>query len=137
MLGGTIYAIVHFRETKVGIKSFSGPVGISVGWWQEIVRGGVRRGLHFAVIINIALAVFNLLPIPILDGGHIMFSIIEAIRRKPLNARFIQATSTAFAMLLIVFMLYVTFFDVQRLWILRHWLKKSVPQQTESVETKP
>ena len=115
LMGDTAYALIHSKQTGVGARSLSGPVGIAGGWWHEITRGGVRRGLWFAVLLNINLAIINLLPLPVLDGGHIVFSIIEGIRRKPLNARFIHAASVTFAVLLITFMLYVTFFDIQRL----------------------
>jgi regulator of sigma E protease len=115
LMGDTVYALMHSRQTGIGARSLSGPVGIAGGWWHEIVHGGWRRGLWFAVLLNINLAIINLLPLPVLDGGHILFAVIEAIRRKPLNARFVQATSMAFATLLISFMLYVTFFDIQRL----------------------
>jgi regulator of sigma E protease len=115
MLSDTAYALVHFRKTGVGVSSFSGPVGIAGGWWYEIRHGGITRGMKFAVMINIALAVFNLLPIPILDGGHIVLAIIERIRRRPLNAKLVQVTSTAFAALLISFMLLITVFDFKKL----------------------
>jgi len=117
LMGDTLYALIHAKQTGIGPRSLSGPVGIAGGWWQEIIRGGVRRGLWFAVLLNINLAIINLLPLPILDGGHILFSVVEAIRRKPLNARLVHATSTAFAVLLISFMLYVTWYDFQRLLI--------------------
>ncbi|MGD0649619.1 MAG: RIP metalloprotease RseP [Verrucomicrobiia bacterium] len=113
-MGKTFNAILHYKRTKVGIGSVSGPLGISVGWWMQITHGGVRRGLWFAVIINIALAVFNLLPIPVLDGGHVMFALIEAARHRPVNARVVHVTTMACATLLISFMLYVTFNDFQR-----------------------
>ena len=113
-LGDTFYAIFHHKRTGVGISSFSGPVGIAGGWWYEIRNGGITRGLKFAVLINLALAVFNLLPIPVLDGGHIVFAIYESVFRRPLPARFVHAVSTAFAVLLISFMLYVTAFDFKR-----------------------
>lgn len=115
LMGDTVYALVHSKQTGVGARSLSGPVGIAGGWWHEITRGGLRRGMWFAVLLNINLAIINLLPIPVLDGGHIIFSIVEAIRRKPLNARLVHAASVTFAALLITFMLYVTFFDIQRL----------------------
>jgi len=117
LMGDTVYALIHAKQTGIGPRSLSGPVGIAGGWWEEIIRGGVRRGLWFAVLLNINLAIINLLPLPILDGGHILFAVVEAIRRKPLNARFVHATSTAFAVLLISFMLYVTWYDFQRLLI--------------------
>jgi len=115
LMGDTMYALVHHKQTGIGAKSLSGPVGIAGGWWHEIVNGGWRRGLWFAVLLNINLAIINLLPLPVLDGGHIVFAIFEAIFRKPLNAKFVHATSLGFAVLLISFMLYVTFFDIQRL----------------------
>jgi regulator of sigma E protease len=93
----------------------SGPVGILAIWWYAIVSGGLRQGLHIAVLLNINLAVINLLPLPVLDGGHILFAALEAVRRKPLSARLVHAASMTFAVLLITFMLYVTFFDIQRL----------------------
>lgn len=115
LMGDTVYALAHHKQTGIGAKSLSGPVGIAGGWWYEIVRGGWRRGLWFAVLLNINLAIINLLPLPVLDGGHILFAVFEAIFRKPLNAKFVHATSVAFAVVLISFMLYVTFFDIQRL----------------------
>ncbi|MCG3149406.1 MAG: putative zinc metalloprotease [Verrucomicrobiae bacterium] len=115
LMGDTVYALIHHKQTGIGAKSLSGPVGIAGGWWHEIVNGGWRRGLWFAVLLNINLAIINLLPLPVLDGGHIVFAIFEAIFRRPLNAKFVHATSVAFAVLLISFMLYVTFFDIQRL----------------------
>ena len=115
LMGDTVYGLMHSKQTGIGARSLSGPVGIAGGWWYEIMRGGIRRGLWFAVLLNINLAIINLLPIPVLDGGHIIFSVLEAIRRKPLNARIVQATSMAFAVLLITFMLYVTVFDIERL----------------------
>jgi len=117
LMSDTVYALIHSRETGIGARSLSGPVGIAGGWWYEIVHGGMTRGLWFAVLLNINLAIINLLPLPVLDGGHISLAVLESVRRKPLNARLVQATSMAFAALLIVFMLYVTFFDIQRLAI--------------------
>jgi regulator of sigma E protease len=131
LMGDTVYALVHSKQTGIGARSLSGPVGIAGGWWQEIIRGGVRRGLWFAVLLNINLAIINLLPFPILDGGHILFAVLEAVRRKPLNARLVHATSTAFAVLLISFMLYVTWFDLQRLLMGR--LKLGGKSQPEEV----
>ena len=71
--------------------------------------------LSFMVLLNVNLAVLNLMPVPVLDGGHIVMSIIESIRRKPLSARFVEYTTTAFAVALLSFMLYVTFFDLKRM----------------------
>lgn len=115
LMGDTLYALVHSKQTGVGAHSLSGPVGIMGGWWYEITRGGVMRGVWFAVLLNLNLALINLLPIPVLDGGHIVFALVESCSRRPLNAKLVQALSTAFAALLIGLILYITFFDIQRL----------------------
>jgi regulator of sigma E protease len=113
-MGRMVTGLAHSKETGVSAKSMSGPVGILGIWWYAIASGGWRQGLHIAVLLNINLAIINLLPIPVLDGGHIVFAALEAIRRKPLSARLVHGASVTFAVLLITFMLYVTYFDIQR-----------------------
>ena len=137
MLGDTFYAVFHYNRTGVGISSFSGPVGIAGGWWYEIRSGGITRGLKFAVLINLALAVFNILPIPVLDGGHIFFAVYELVFRHPLPARFVHAVSTAFAVLLISFMLYITVFDFKRFFGFRFNSSEKPVQTNESVPRNP
>ena len=67
------------------------------------------------MVLNVNLALLNLLPIPVLDGGHIMLALIEAVRRKPMNVRVLEVVQSGFALLIVGYMLYVTFFDVQDL----------------------
>jgi len=123
-----VKALVHHKETGVGLGSVSGPVGISVFWWYAIVSGGILMGVKIAVILNINLAILNLLPIPVLDGGHILFSAIETVIRRPLNARFVHISQTTFAALLIAFMLYITVFsDIRRF----------LPEKPSAPETTP
>ena len=115
-MASLLNALIHHKETGVGINSISGPVGISFFWWYAIASGGLLMGVKIAVMLNLNLAVLNLLPIPVLDGGHVVFSLIEAAGRKPLNARFMQVTQMVFTALLIAFMLYITLFsDLRRL----------------------
>ena len=76
---------------------------------------GWRLALWFSVIMNVNLALLNLLPFPVLDGGHITLAVIEGIRRRPVNAKLLNAVQTSCAVVLIGYMLYVTFFDVQDL----------------------
>ena len=114
-MGRMVKGLMHSKETGVSARSMNGPVGILAIWWYAIVSGGLRQGLHIAVLLNINLAIINMLPLPVLDGGHIVFAALEAVRRKPLSARLVHAASLTFAVLLITFMLYVTFFDIQRL----------------------
>jgi regulator of sigma E protease len=74
---------------------------------------GWRLVLWFSVILNVNLALLNMLPLPVLDGGHITLAILEGIRRKPINTKVLEWVQTACALLIMGFMLFVTFFDVQ------------------------
>ncbi len=109
----TISALFRSKETGVGAKDLSGPVGI-LGMLSIFVNTDFRLALSFLVLLNINLAVLNLLPVPVLDGGHILLSIIERIRNKPVSMRVQEYATTAFAVVLLSFMVYVTFFDLQR-----------------------
>ena len=115
---GTISALVHSHESGVKASDLSGPVGIigvlAVQWSTDY-----RLALNFLVMLNINLAILNMLPLPVLDGGHILMAIIERIRRKPLEVRIVEYTTTGFAILLISFMAYVTMYDIKRLPLFR------------------
>jgi regulator of sigma E protease len=74
---------------------------------------GWRLALWLAVVINVNLAMLNLFPLPVLDGGHILLSVIEWIRRRPLSMQILEPLQTGCALLLIGYILFVTFFDVQ------------------------
>jgi regulator of sigma E protease len=134
----TIGALIHSRETGVGAKDLSGPVGI-LAVLASAVNSDYRLALSFLVLLNINLAIINLLPIPVLDGGHILMAIIEKIRRRPLSIKFVEYTTTGFAVLLISFMLYVTFFDIKRIPLFRAMFKSDVQieQSAPPAETAP
>jgi regulator of sigma E protease len=76
---------------------------------------GWRLALWFSVLMNVNLALLNMLPIPVLDGGHILLAIIEGVRRKPLSGRIINVVQTSCAVVIIAFMVYIAFYDVQDL----------------------
>lgn len=100
-------------RSDVKAAHFSGPVGIMRLYYQIFENeNGWRLALAFSVLINVNLALLNLLPFPVLDGGHITLAIIEGIRRKPINVRVLEFVQTACALALIGFMLYLTFYDV-------------------------
>jgi regulator of sigma E protease len=134
----TIGALIHSRETGVGAKDLAGPVGI-LAMLATAVNNDYRLALSFLVLLNINLAIINLLPIPVLDGGHILMAIIEKIRRRPLSIKFVEYTTTGFAVLLISFMLYVTFFDIKRFPLFRAMFKSDVQiqQSAQPAETAP
>lgn len=106
-------ALIHSKETGVKASDLSGPVGI-LSMLAASVNADYRLALNFLVLLNINLAIINLLPVPVLDGGHILLALVEKIRRRPISARVQEYATTGFAVLLISFMLYVTFFDIKR-----------------------
>src|SRR5215211_5803682 len=75
-------------------------------------ENGWKLALWFSVILNVNLAILNMLPIPVLDGGHIALVIIVSIRRKPVNIKILEVVQTACAVLIIGYMAYVSFFDI-------------------------
>lgn len=111
-------------KSDIKVKHMSGPLGIIVTY-LVLLREDIRLMLWFSVVLNINLALINLLPIPVVDGGHILLSAIEGLIRRPLPARLISGLQSAFAIVLISFMLYVTFFDATRSFRLFSDLKKA------------
>jgi regulator of sigma E protease len=114
----TLSALIHSRSSGVKAKDLAGPVGI-ISTLAVQVKTDYRLALSFLVLLNINLAIINMLPIPVLDGGHILMSVIEWVRRRPLELRFVEYLTTGFAFLLISFMLYVTCYDIKRLPLIR------------------
>ncbi|MBV8098913.1 MAG: site-2 protease family protein [Verrucomicrobia bacterium] len=101
-------------QSDIKLQHLSGPVMIMRTYYLLFQSDfGWQLALWFSVVFNINLAIINLLPIPVLDGGHILLAILEAIRRRPLNIRVLEVLQGACAILLIGFMLYVSFYDVQ------------------------
>ena len=107
----TLQAVTS-RKSDVGFQQLGGPVMI-VRVYKTFFESenGWRRVLWFSVVLNVNLALLNMLPFPVLDGGHITLSVFEAIRRRPVSAKVLQALQTACAVLLIAFMLFIAFFD--------------------------
>jgi regulator of sigma E protease len=109
----TISALVT-PHSNVGASRLSGPIGILNIFFMVLSSpDGWRLALWLAVLINVNLAILNLFPFPILDGGHILLSVIEWIRRRPLSMAILEPLQTACALTLMGYMLYITFFDVQ------------------------
>jgi regulator of sigma E protease len=131
----TVGAIAS-SKSDVKLQHMSGPVMMLRVYYVMFENSeGWRMALWFSVVLNVNLALINLLPIPVLDGGHIVLAIIEAIRRRPVNMRVLEVVQTACAVLIIGFMVYIAFFDVQDLFGGRRdrpkFVPKSAPAKTE------
>jgi regulator of sigma E protease len=121
----TFSALIHSKQTGVGLKDLSGPPGI-LALLAAYVNSDWRLALSFLVLLNINLAIINLFPMPVLDGGHIVMALVERLFGRPLPNRLVEYTTTAFAVLLISFMLYVSFNDVRRFSLFRSMFKQEV-----------
>jgi regulator of sigma E protease len=122
-------------KSDVKLQHLSGPVGIGRIYYLLFQsERGWQLALWFSVILNVNLAILNMMPIPVLDGGHIVLAIIESVRRKPVNMRVLEVIQTTCAMLIIGYMLYVTFFDVQDLPFIKNRLDKLEPARTSTTQ---
>jgi regulator of sigma E protease len=109
----TIGAIAS-PKSGVGIQHMGGPLMMMRVYYMFFEsREGWRLALWFSVVINVNLAMINLLPLPVLDGGHITLAVVEAIRRRPINLRLLEMVNASCFVVVIGFMLYIAFFDAQ------------------------
>lgn len=108
----TIGAVIN-KRTEIGPQQLGGAVMIIrvyTNLFQD--QDGWRLVLWFSVLLNVNLAMLNMLPLPVLDGGHILLSLIEVVRRKAVSARILNYIQSAFAIALIGFMLWIAFYDI-------------------------
>ncbi|MBI5273279.1 MAG: site-2 protease family protein [Chlamydiia bacterium] len=96
-------------------KYVSGPVGILHVVHQSWMVGA-KEALFWMAVISLNLGIMNLLPVPVLDGGHIVFSLFEMVTRRPLKAKTMERLVIPFVGLLIAFFVYVTYQDIARLF---------------------
>jgi regulator of sigma E protease len=122
---GTFTALIHSKQTGVGLKDLSGPPGI-LALLAAYVNTDWRLALSFLVLLNINLAIINLFPMPVLDGGHIAMALVERVFGRPLPYRLVEYTTTAFAVLLISFMVFVSWNDVKRFSLFRSMFKQEI-----------
>jgi regulator of sigma E protease len=110
---------VASKKSDVKLQHMGGPVmmmRVYYSFFQMDFADGWRLAFWFSVVLNINLAMLNMLPIPVLDGGHIVLAIIEGIRRRPVSLRILEMVQTGCAVMIIGFMVYIFFFDVQDLF---------------------
>jgi len=111
MMAVTIGALTS-SDSSIGVQHLSGPVGIGKVQYHILLgEYPIRRLLYFWVLFNVNLAIFNLLPFPVLDGGHITMATMEWIRKKPLNTKVLEVVQSAFVALLLTMFVYVTMKD--------------------------
>lgn len=99
-------------KTSLDIQHFSGPVGIGKSMFDTLrIPDGWKELVWFLVILNINLAIFNLMPFPVLDGGHIVLAIVEWVRGKTVELKLLEYIQTGFVLLLFSLFIFVTMKD--------------------------
>ena len=121
------FSALFSRKGEIGVQQLGGAVMI-IRVYSNLFddEDGWRRVLWFSVILNVNLALLNMLPLPVLDGGHITLSLIEVVRRRPVSAKVLEKIQSGFAALLISFMLYIAFFDTSD-WLRSARADREVP----------
>lgn len=110
LLSGIVNLVVgHFQ-----LEDITGPVGVYENT-QKATEGGILVLFLWISLLSVNLAVFNLLPIPALDGGRILFIIIEFVRGKPINAKYESVVHILGFLAMICLIVIVTFSDILRL----------------------
>jgi regulator of sigma E protease len=107
--------LVTPKEAKNTAKALGGPQMIVEGIYRS-VRRDFWDGVGFLRFLNVNLAVLNLLPIPVLDGGLVMFALVALVFRRRVPEKVVSALSTAFMVLLLCAMSILIFRDAQRSW---------------------
>ena len=97
------------------LNKIGGPVAIFKAS-SDAAKNGIENVLYFLAIISINIGIFNLIPIPALDGGKIVLNILEAIRRKPLKQEIETYVTLAGVVIMVVLMIAVTWNDIMRLF---------------------
>ena len=110
-----LYGLKQIFTGKVPINDLHGVILITKIGGEKIANEGIFSGILLAALISLDLAIVNFLPIPALDGGHVMFLIIEKIRGKKLDEETIDKIGTAGFMFLIALMIFVIFNDIYAL----------------------
>jgi regulator of sigma E protease len=116
-IGTTITEIVNTLSRLVrgiGLNAISGPIGIYDVTDQQ-AQQGLLSLIVLTAILSVNVGIFNLLPIPLMDGGRVVITVAEMIMGKPINQRLEQALMTASVILVMGLVLFVTWQDILRL----------------------
>jgi len=105
LTSATFALIGRLITGKISLQTISGPVGIAVGA-GESAHNGVAYYLSFLALVSISLGVMNLLPIPMLDGGHLLYYLLETLRRRPLSDEF-KSMGVYFGLALLVMLMII------------------------------
>ena len=108
----TIGAVIA-PKSGIKLQHLGGPLMIGETYFRLLTsEHGWQLALWFSVVLNVNLALLNLLPVPLFDGGHILMGLIEMIRRKPINIRLLEMIQVTCFVVVVGYMLYISSFDL-------------------------
>ncbi|HPV51477.1 MAG TPA: RIP metalloprotease RseP [Smithella sp.] len=110
----TVISVIKIFEGVISPKTLGGPIFIAQVAGAQ-VREGIIPFVLFMAILSINLGVINLFPIPVLDGGHILFYLIEVVTRREVSAKVREMSQQIGFVVLLMLMLFVIFIDIERL----------------------
>lgn len=111
----TVYSVVRLLQRRLPVDSIGGPMRVFEAT-AVASREGPLNYLSLMAFISINLGLINLLPIPMLDGGHLLFFVVEAVARRPVSLRIRQYASLVGLVLLILLMVLAFKNDIEHLW---------------------
>jgi len=111
----TVVSIAKLIQGSLSAKTLGGPIMIAEIAGQQAREGAVNL-LFFMGLISINLAILNILPIPVLDGGHLLFFFIEAVRGRPVSLRVREIAQQAGLAVLLALMIFVFYNDITRIF---------------------
>lgn len=131
----TLSALTTPGQARATSRQVGGPLAILISYYY-IVRASLMVAVFFTAFLNINLAIFNVLPIPILDGGHVLFALWEMVFRRPVHPRVVIVISNVFASLLIGLFVLLTGRDLLRFTpvgrYVNKWMESSPPAAVEA-----
>ena len=116
-IGFMVYTLGKLFTGKIPMSEMNGIIAITKIGTEIIAYKGIFQGLLLTAMISLNLALINILPIPALDGGHLLFLIIEKITGKPVSKKFVEILSNFFFYLLIALMVLILYNDIHA-WII-------------------
>jgi regulator of sigma E protease len=111
----TVLSIVKLFQGTVSTKTLGGPIMIAEMAGQQ-AKEGLASLVFFIALLSVNLAILNFLPIPVLDGGHLLFFFIEALIGRPVNTRMREVAQQIGIFILILLMVYVFYNDISRIF---------------------
>jgi regulator of sigma E protease len=111
----TIEGVVKLVQGAISPKTLGGPILIAQMAGEQ-AREGATNLVFFIALISINIAIINFLPIPVLDGGHLLFFFIEAVMGRPVSIRVREIAQQAGIFVLILLMIFVFYNDITRVF---------------------